>query len=517
MTGAVRHAYIGDIVKQYRDENGDLVIYGKAAGPDLDLDGERCDPKWLRKAVPAWFEWGNIREQHSSIAAGVGIELDEKGDDWYVKALITDPVTAHKIETKTLKGLSLGAIGARTYKDAAGRIWLTDGNIVEFSAVDRPCNPTATIDEATRLAVKSAGGDWEPVPAAGVVIAKAAKLDQPRGAAGSQKTAAQEDAAPTFDRALALSIAAAALKKDRAGALKLAAPLTAKAVAADGLQDEAPDIATGKEVIRLLGQLIGAEADELAAGYLDETCDITLLVQATDCIKWWLCKEQAAEDEPEAPYAEDDDEPDIIYIGLSASRGVRWKYVSAAKRDEYAKSGVAMPNGDFPIPDEGHLKSAVGHWKTYTGDKAEAKAHIIKRAKALGLTNLLPDDWGVGGSDDDSKGKTVEPDGTKAVTTTETSSLDEAAVQKIADAAVVKALAPLQAENTSLRQELAQIKSTAIPGGPFVVAPPVAPGENEAVTKAAGYREIAKNHPDPAFRAAYRALADRTEAEAAHR
>ncbi len=71
------------------------------------------------------------------------------------------------------------------------------------------------------------------------------------------------------------------------------------------------------------------------------------------------------------------------------------KYVSAAARRKYARQGVAMPNGDFPIPDEGHLRSAIGRLGNYHGDKAKAKAHIIKRAKALGLTHLLPKDWGV--------------------------------------------------------------------------------------------------------------------------
>lgn len=71
------------------------------------------------------------------------------------------------------------------------------------------------------------------------------------------------------------------------------------------------------------------------------------------------------------------------------------KAVKQAERDEMAKTGVAMPNGDFPIPDKGHLKSAIGHWSTYTGNKAAAKKHIIKRARALKLTSMLPEDWGI--------------------------------------------------------------------------------------------------------------------------
>lgn len=71
------------------------------------------------------------------------------------------------------------------------------------------------------------------------------------------------------------------------------------------------------------------------------------------------------------------------------------KFVSAEERRKDAKSGVAMPNGAFPIPDEGHLRSAIGRLAEYKGDKAAAKHHIIERAKALGLTHLLPKDWHV--------------------------------------------------------------------------------------------------------------------------
>jgi hypothetical protein len=74
-----------------------------------------------------------------------------------------------------------------------------------------------------------------------------------------------------------------------------------------------------------------------------------------------------------------------------------------------------MPNGDFPIPDEGHLRSAIGHLGNYTGDKTAAKAHIVSRARALGLTNLLPDDWGVAKAEQIlAEVRTLVPDLTKA-------------------------------------------------------------------------------------------------------
>lgn len=78
---------------------------------------------------------------------------------------------------------------------------------------------------------------------------------------------------------------------------------------------------------------------------------------------------------------------------LSGDRLV--KYVSAAARRKYAESGVAMANGAFPIPDEGHLRSAIGRLAEYKGDRAAAKAHIIRRARVLHLVHLLPKEWHV--------------------------------------------------------------------------------------------------------------------------
>ncbi len=65
---------------------------------------------------------------------------------------------------------------------------------------------------------------------------------------------------------------------------------------------------------------------------------------------------------------------------------------SADERRAAASSGAAMPDGSFPIKNGGDLKNAirlVGHAK----DPAAAKRHIISRARSLGLTSSLPDDW----------------------------------------------------------------------------------------------------------------------------
>ena len=67
---------------------------------------------------------------------------------------------------------------------------------------------------------------------------------------------------------------------------------------------------------------------------------------------------------------------------------------SAQQRRRMAAYGAAMPDGSFPIRNRADLQNAiqsVGRASDYDA----ARRHIIGRARALGLTNMLPKDWGV--------------------------------------------------------------------------------------------------------------------------
>jgi hypothetical protein len=65
---------------------------------------------------------------------------------------------------------------------------------------------------------------------------------------------------------------------------------------------------------------------------------------------------------------------------------------SSATRERMAGSGTAMPDGSFPIANRNDLMNAirsVGRAKDY----AAARAHIIRRARALNAMDMLPEDW----------------------------------------------------------------------------------------------------------------------------
>lgn len=68
--------------------------------------------------------------------------------------------------------------------------------------------------------------------------------------------------------------------------------------------------------------------------------------------------------------------------------------VSSEERSSLASAGKALPDGSFPIANESDLRNAIQAFGR-AKDKSAAKAHIIKRAKALGKTSLLPESWNV--------------------------------------------------------------------------------------------------------------------------
>jgi hypothetical protein len=347
----------GDITKTEKTDDG-LVVNGKATGPDLDIDKQICDPGWLEKAMPAWMEWGNIREGHSPLAAGVGLELAQEGSDWHLKSLCVDPTTQRKLETGVLKGYSIGIKGARVVKDGqapGGRI--VGGEIVEISYVDRPANPTAKITVA-----KSAGGgaDLGPVDEAGETVqADVVKRDfsdkersdmaasgeaMPGGGFPIPDVAALKDAIRAIGRAKDPAAAKAHIKK-RAAALGKTdlIPDSWKAADADttkGNDDEwTHDPQMLAQVRNGLAQLMQAELDELMNGE-PEVWDLQdLLCSLQTFLSWWC--DEAYEGETPAPNADLDDQGDVT-MDLT-SLGVSADTVKAAQADDATDEQKAAP------------------------------------------------------------------------------------------------------------------------------------------------------------------------------
>jgi hypothetical protein len=65
---------------------------------------------------------------------------------------------------------------------------------------------------------------------------------------------------------------------------------------------------------------------------------------------------------------------------------------SEDSRMEMAKRGMALPDGSYPIKDVADLRNAIQAYGR-AKDKEAAKAHIIKRAMALGAEDMIPENW----------------------------------------------------------------------------------------------------------------------------
>jgi hypothetical protein len=380
-------AVYAEIVKHERDANGDLVVYGRATGPDLDLDRQICDPAWLKQAMPEWFSSGaNVREQHSSIAAGVGTEIVEKDDGgWDLRALVVDPVSARKVERGVLKGYSVGIRSPRVVKDAAapgGRI--VAGQVVEVSLVDRPANPSCTLTLAKALkpgplSVTPGTVDFDrslvKVEELHEDLADTDDIEKRDFSASERREAASEGQAQS-DGSFPIKNA-----KDLANAIRLAGnakdPAKAKAhikrrAAALGLSDKIPDswkaaaavealealdvdlskasssgdVRNAKKAIAIIARLIQNEAECLAGGMASEACDIELLLSAVKALEWFICAEKK--------------EPTVAHVELAAEASTE----KAAAPDAAQTPAPAAPAASIETPPPAAEKAVEGDEKT---------------------------------------------------------------------------------------------------------------------------------------------------------
>lgn len=85
--------------------------------------------------------------------------------------------------------------------------------------------------------------------------------------------------------------------------------------------------------------------------------------------------------------------------GNYAAPGVRNadKYNTEDRR-KMAASGEAMSDGSYPIKDEEDLHNAIRAVGRGSGDHDAIRRHIIKRAKAIGHADAIPDNWNADGS-----------------------------------------------------------------------------------------------------------------------
>ena len=328
MTDTIKSIYLGNLTAK-RGPDGFMYVKGLATDDTLDLDHQICDPKWLKSAMPAWMEIGNIREMHGSKAVGKATEMEQTGTGFVVTAKVVDPQAAMMVEEGIYTGFSIGIKGARVVKDdkaPGGRI--VDGSIVEISLVDRPANSSCSIE-----------------------IAK------------------------SVDGALVKGSAVSEVEKAESPTLNAEAVMTEE----PGTRDEVLD----RDSSFFCRACSGTGKKSNVEGNTQETdCDV--------CAGTGEQPEGRSEfAEPErvsTPEALDNRDM------KEADADLAKKDYTDAERADMADAGQAMAGGGFPIKTLKDLRNAIqsiGRAK----DPAAAKAHIKARAEALGREDLIPDNW----------------------------------------------------------------------------------------------------------------------------
>jgi hypothetical protein len=449
------------LIKSEKQEDGTLKVYGKATDDSIDIDKQICDETWLKRAMPDWFETGgNIREQHSNIAAGVATEYEAKSDVHYITALVVDAASVKKVETGVLKGFSIGIRSPRVIRDekaAGGRI--VDGQIVEVSLVDRPANPNA------KLMLAKAADSGELMAVTQTNIPSPAELF----AKNAEPEAAEVEAAPVEEVAeVATEEVAPELAAEPSEIVEAAKSLLAALNKYDQAGYEA--------AIGAIADLIIVEANEMKAGS-DERESIKELLGAAKHLAHWYQGEVAA--------------------GEVAGE------VAAVEEALYMSADSEKADDEESDDEECKMCGKAADECKCADKSADAEDPAEEAAPTEPVAEPVEEEL------------TVDEDTEKAIIAKAVSAAEAAVSEEVAK--LRSALEAEAAKATKLEADLEVAKSAAVSGGPkrSITKAADAALANEYLVKAASYSQKAATTEDKTLAAGYRELAEDFKLKAA--
>lgn len=124
-----------------KKDNDQRVVAGYATSESLDSQGEIVRIDAIKRALPEYMKYGNIREMHqwSAVGKAVQAQVDEDKKALYLVCKVVDNNAWQKVKEGVYNGFS---IGGRILKKVDNEI--QDLTLNEISLVDRPANPSAT-------------------------------------------------------------------------------------------------------------------------------------------------------------------------------------------------------------------------------------------------------------------------------------------------------------------------------------------------------------------------------------
>ena len=478
------------IEKADRNADGTMTVYGKATDDSIDIDQQICDGDWLKRAMPAWFKsGGNIREQHSNIAAGVAKEYEAKADGHYIGVLVVDPVSVKKVDAGVLKGFSVGIKNPRVVRDskaANGRI--VDGQIVEVSLVDRPANPNCQL-----VLAKSVDGEKDLVQVEELHEKEETENNNPIQSDNNSEK--ESDAMDTTTVSVPKSIVGDLVKFDKAQFE------AAREALANLISIEAQEMKEGHNELSSLAHLLEAVAHlhawyegEEAEGEVMEETEIEMAVKPEE--KEMMPKKGETLKEFKARCKE---------AGMAEGYAEKCygKYMAAEKEIEASAAATDMT----PTAETGaNLDTATIVPPADTPKSAEAEEAPVAEevvAEEAPAAEEVTEEVSVDENSTDKLEAIVEEVVEKAT---------KALKSEIANLVSAKEAAEVRA--MSLETELATAKSLALGGGPKRTVSPIdVKATNDLLTKAAVYKEKARATTDITLAKGYKILADEYIAE----
>lgn len=477
-----------EIVKSDKNADGTMMVYGKATDDSLDIDQQICDPVWLDRAMPEWFKsGGNIREQHSNIAAGVAKEYEKKTDGHYIHALVVDAQSVKKVETGVLKGFSIGIKSPRVVRDEKavnGRI--IDGQIVEVSIVDRPANPNCQLVLAKSVAGES--GIWkveELIENAENVTEKALDFDRNSTESGKVKTASA-----LVDTAKSL-VAGDVKKFDQK------------------LYDDAR---------RALAQLIVIEAGEMSEGSNEEMSLAHLLSAVHHLFAWYEGEEAEGEVMENIEMSADAEKKMDAEMCAGCDKAEKECKCAggfkAMEKKEKSAEGKCLECGCH-APEESHGRDDVTTAEVVAPEETPKSAEPTEEVKELEDQELPAteeaateeaapaEEVAEEAAKEDSATENVEEE-IKAIVEEAVKSATKSLTVEIANLIAAKEAASEKA--VGLETELAAAKSLAVAGGPKRTIKPIDHASSDLLVKAATYKAKADATTDPDLAKGYKAL-----------
>ncbi len=91
--------------------------------------------------------------------------------------------------------------------------------------------------------------------------------------------------------------------------------------------------------------------------------------------------------------ADGDADEDTMSVNAYGEPAELFKAYDTQARQDLAKKGEAMPDGSYPIANGADLENAIHAIGRGGASHAQIRNFVIKRAKALGLSDKLPPDW----------------------------------------------------------------------------------------------------------------------------